>query len=470
MLKKNLLCTITCFLSIPVLTAQTSPLTWNDFRNIVLQNHPAVQQADMIRESASAALLTAKGGFDLKTFADYNAKSFNQKQYFTLLESGVKLPTWLGAEIKAGYQYADGIYLNPENTLPAAGQAYFGFNWSLGQGLITDERRTSLFIARTGIQMAEAERNGNLANLFYEAAKTYWSWQFASRQVAVLESATAQAQNRHVALVESFRQGEKPAVDTLETWIQWQNRLTDLDFAKIDLQNAALVLNTFIWGNNGRNDNAPLPFTAPETDQMPPPALPTADELVQQALPQHPDLVYYGAKATQLNYEQRLKNEKRKPVLDISYNVLGSGWQFFESPTPSGPGVLAQNSKWGLHFSYPITNRKARGDWQATQIKIRQNDLQLLQKRVEVENKIRQYVNNQNNLIQQAARYQNITDSYKKLLDAEIEKFANGESSVFLVNTREQRWLDAQLKWLKLAAELRKAEAAVYWAMGQWQG
>lgn len=469
MLKKNLLCLLACQLSIMLLMAQPAQLTWDDFRRIVLQNHPAVQQADMLRASASAALLTAKGGFDLKSFADYNAKHFNQKQYFTLFESGVKLPTWLGAEVKAGYQYADGYYLNPENTLPAAGQAYFGFNWSLGQGLITDERRTALFTARTGIQMAEAERNSALADLFYDAAKTYWSWQFAGNQVVVLEAATTQAQNRHVALVESFRQGEKPAVDTVETWIQWQNRLTDLDFARIDLQNAALALRNFIWENNNRNDNTPLLFTAPGTDQMVAPPLPNADELVQQALPQHPDLVYYRSKATQLNYEQRLKNEKRKPVLDVSYNILGSGWQFFESPTPSGPGVFGSNSKWGVNFSYPITNRKARGDWQATQIKIRQNDLQLLQKRVEVENKIRQYVNNHNNLTQQSARYLSITDSYKKLLDAEIEKFANGESSVFLVNTREQRWLDAQLKWLKLVAELRKAEAAVYWAMGQWR-
>ncbi|MEQ1743949.1 MAG: hypothetical protein ABMA02_00860 [Saprospiraceae bacterium] len=59
-----------------------------------------------------------------------------------------------------------------------------------------------------------------------------------------------------------------------------------------------------------------------------------------------------------------------------------------------------------------------------------------------------------------------ITDNYRTLLDGENEKFRFGESSVFLINTREQRWLEAQTKLLKLVAAYRKAEAGLRWAVG----
>jgi len=127
---------------------------------------------------------------------------------------------------------------------------------------------------------------------------------------------------------------------------------------------------------------------------------------------------------------------------------------------------LGNDIKWGLHFSYPLLNRKARGDLQVTDIKITQTDLELRQKRLAIQNKVQQYANEQANLGVQANLYRDITVNYRTLLDAENERFRFGESSVFLVNTREQRWLDAQIKYLKLLSEYRKAEAGLLWSAG----
>jgi outer membrane protein len=128
--------------------------------------------------------------------------------------------------------------------------------------------------------------------------------------------------------------------------------------------------------------------------------------------------------------------------------------------------MLANDVKWGIDFSYPILNRKARGDWQLTQLKIVQTELELQQKRQTVEMKVQQYANDLTNLRAQAVLFRDVTANYRRLLDGENEKFSIGESSIFLVNTREQRWLDAQLKYLKLLSELRKAEAGIQWAAG----
>jgi hypothetical protein len=43
-----------------------------------------------------------------------------------------------------------------------------------------------------------------------------------------------------------------------------------------------------------------------------------------------------------------------------------------------------------------------------------------------------------------------MVDNYQALLNGEIMKSENGESSVFLINTRETELLDARIKLLKL--------------------
>jgi outer membrane protein TolC len=181
----------------------------------------------------------------------------------------------------------------------------------------------------------------------------------------------------------------------------------------------------------------------------------------------HPDLMQYAAKRRALEIERKLKNEKRKPVLNVNYALLGNQWTFFPTAGLEGPSVVANDMKWGVNIYYPLLNRKARGDYDLTKIKISQTDLNIQQKIREITTKTGQYITEANTLLAQVNTFRQITDNYRTLLDAEIEKFAQGESSVFLINTREQRWLDARLKYLKLVAEWKKAEAGAKWAAGQ---
>lgn len=446
--------------------AQT--LDFASFRQQVLSNHPLVRQAELYRDQAQAGLLRAKGGFDPKLYVEHQGKNFNGKTYFQYTEAGVKVPTWAGLELKGTYNLASGSFLNSESTLPSNGQASFGFVWSVGQGLLFDERRAGLRMATVGLELGEVERQAARNDLLLEAGKAYWSWNYAENAVGIVADALQQALVRHEGLVESFRQGERAAIDTLETFIQVQNRQVELQFARLDAQNAANLLSTFLWTEAGQGISlASLPPAPPiaalETDSG---MNENLESLMSQALVQHPELRYYIGKLRQLEVEQKLKNEKRKPVLDLSYNLLGSGWEFFPTATTEGPAMLANDVKWSVNFSYPILNRKARGDWQVTQIKRVQTDLELQQKRQNIRAKLTQYSNELQTLRTQAALFRNVASNYLSLLNAENERFALGESSVFLVNTREQRWLDAQLKYLKLLSELRKSEIGLQWAAG----
>jgi len=442
-------------------------LRFSAFRQQVLENHPLARQAELYRDLAQAELLRAKGGFDPKAYAEHFGKNFNGKTYFQYTEAGLKLPTWAGLELKGNYNLASGTFLNPESSLPRNGQAAFGFTWSLGQGLLFDERRAGLQLARAGLELGEAERAALRNDLVYEAAKVYWAWNYADNAVQIIEDALRQAEIRHEGLRESFFQGEKAAVDTLETFIQIQNRLIELQFARVDARNTAIAVGVFLWDEDQNIQRETLP-AAPilqdiETEvQM----LDNAENLIRMANSRHPELRLYRVKLRQLATERRLKNEYRKPVFDLSYNLLGNGWQFFPTANTEGPAMLATDTKWGLDFSYPLLNRKAKGGLQLTQIKLAQTELELQQKEQDIAAKVQQYANELQNLRGQSDLFRDIASNYRRLLDAENERFSLGESSVFLVNTREQRWLDARLKYLKLLAEMRKAEAGVLWSAG----
>lgn len=447
-------------------TAQT--LNWSDFRQQVLVYHPQSRQADLLREQAVSNLLRARGGFDPKAFADYSNKNFNGNNYFQFAEAGLKLPTWAGLELKGAYNYASGEYLNPENKLPKSGQANFGLEWSLGQGLLFDERRADLQLARANVDMMASERLSQQNDLLLESAKTYWQWVYEVQALGITEEALQQALIRHNGLTESFRQGDKPAIDTLESFMQVQSRTLDFQFARTAAQNAAIALSVFRWNDQGVQEDPASLAAAPDLNTIPATLAPNfnAEDLVQQARAQHPDIQLYRVKMRQLSTERRLKNELRKPVVNLSYYLLGNGWTFFPTAFANGAGVLANDVKWGLDVSYPLLNRKARGSYQLTQIKMAQTELEFQWKTEAVAAKVRQYANDWQNLRRQVTLFRDMTSNARRLLEAENEKFLQGESSIFLINTREQRWLDSQLKLLKLQAELQKTEAGLLWAQG----
>ncbi|MDX1911030.1 MAG: TolC family protein [Saprospiraceae bacterium] len=384
--------------------AQT--LDYAGFRQQVLSQHPLSLQAELNRDYARSALLRARGGFDAKAYAGHTGKSFNGKTYFQYTEAGLKLPTWAGLEIKGAYNLAAGNYLNPENSLPEQGQASFGFTWSLGQGLLFDERRAGLLVARVGLEAGEAERLLARNDLMLEAAKAYWSWNYADNAVSIVSDALQQARIRHEALRQSFLQGERAAVDTLETFILWQTRQVELQFARLDLQNTAIGLANYLWDESQQpRDATQLPPAPPLMSMAATTAdIPETQILLQTALNSHPELRLYQVKLRELDIEQRLKNEKRKPVLDVQYNLLGNQWQFFPTASAEGPAMLANDVKWGIEFSYPLLNRKARGDWQLTRVKTAQTELDLRNKRRQIEAKKEQ----------QHAEFTEAVDKYTK--------------------------------------------------------
>ncbi len=455
------LATVLAIASLPVFSQKT----WSQdaFLQQVRNNHPFAKQATLLDAEAEATLLAARGGFDPKVYGDWERKSFDGKNYFNIAEGGVKLPTWYGIEGKLGYNYSSGINLNPENKLPADGQAVLGLSLPLLQGLVIDERRAGLYQARIFQRANVAEQRQILNDLLYDAAKAYWDWSLADAWVQTYREAVRNAEVRLDGIRGSWEQGDRPAIDTLEALIQVQDRRLELNAAQLHFRNAMLMLQNFNWENGQAVavDSTLRPVPLAEALLADVIALAPTDTLAAQ----HPAVQGYRFKLESLDVERRLKREALKPRLDVSYNLLGDGFDL----SPDNGDFFLQNYKWGVQAGFPLFFRKERGGLQLAELKIMDTEFQLTQKRQEISNKINAYQNELANLRQQIQLANEMRDNYALLLAGENEKFTLGESSLFLVNSRENKLIEAQLKLAKLQAEARKAEAGLRWAAGMWQ-
>lgn len=432
-------------------------LTEEAFLDLVATHHPLAVRAELQRDRARANLLEARGGFDPKFFADLDQKYFKGTRYYNEFRGGVKVPTWYGIELNAEYERNDGTFLNPELTVPDDGLYAAGLSISLGQGLLFDRRRAELRRAQINQALTEAERVVQFNELLYEAGKSYWEWAEAQGVVSIYEDAVDLTRTRYEATIAGALLGDRPAIDTLEARIQLQNRILSLEAARLDLNNAAARLNAFLW----LDGVVPVELEP----SMIPPAQSTilVAPLASVPLPDdNPELLRTRAKLDQLEIDERLQREFLKPRVDVKYNLLLGGG--VSDPVES---LSTNDYKWGLTFAQPLLLRKERGKLALVRIKQSETQFELTDKTALLQVKVAQA---ENEAAATAAQYdvavQN-TDDYSVLLDGERELFRAGESSLFLVNSREVSFIDAQIKQVELLVKHRKARQARSFYLGR---
>lgn len=435
----------------------------------VRDHHPIAQRAALLSRQADALVQTARGGFDPKAFADWQQKSFKGTEYYTFSESGLKIPTWYGLELKGMYQTAKGSYINPEHSLPATGQAVVGIKASALRGLVIDERRAALQKAKLLQAQNEAERQLLLNDLLWNTSQAYWAWWAEYRQWQIYRRALDNARERQLAIVASFELGDKPAIDTLESFVQVQNRMLELQQAELDFQKAGLQLANYLWQDGAiplELSAASMPDTSVQINDQLPFSL---SEVLPHLEDRHPELRRYQLKLSALQVDRRLAAEQLKPQLDLEYNFLGTGFDFAYTDGNGGAlsRLMTENYKLGIRFETPLFLRKERGKLALANLKLLDTGYDLQQKQLEINNKINTYFTEWQTVRNQLELYERTVVNYEQLLAAELRKFRIGESSIFLINSRENKLIEAELKLIKLQAALPKLEAGVRWAAGR---
>ena len=127
---------------------------------------------------------------------------------------------------------------------------------------------------------------------------------------------------------------------------------------------------------------------------------------------------------------------------------------------------LQNNYKWGIDFKVPLFLREGRGSYQQAKLKIENTNYAFSAKKWEIENKIRSYYNQYEQLQKQLQIVQGAFNSYKQLLKQEELRFMNGESSLFVINSRENKVIETAQKLTELRIKYQKAYYSILWSAG----
>jgi outer membrane protein TolC len=440
-------------------------LSLQDYISILAQYHPIARQAGLLTDRAKAELHLARGGFDAMLYSDYDSKRYNGVQYYSLFENQIKIPAWYGIEVKAGYDLAYGDYLDPESKIPKDGLGYLGISLPLGKNLFLDKKRATLRQAKIYQSSSRAEQQAMLNDLLLDGIKTYYEWSqdYQLLQVAAQARQLAATRLRGSSLLS--RHGDRARMDSVEALTVYQARDYLYQQSLLEYRTALLDLTAYLWTADGQ----PL---APDTSMIPT-SIDTsymyrtlradlAEHLQGQLSPAHPILQAYTYKLQSLQLERKLKIENLKPELNLKYNFITSRF----SPTGSAGDYLANNYKVGVQFAMPISFAQARADLKLIKLKIQDTQYTLAQKNLQLHNKLRASCYELIALQQQSMIYSQSIVNLQALLRGEEMLFDAGESSIFMVNNREVKLLEARSKLNQLQAKYYKTEAAIKWALG----
>lgn len=445
-------------LSSCVLSAQqdTLVLKFNEYLGYVKKYHPIAKQAQLTISIGQANLMKARGGFDPKIEVDYDKKEFKETEYWDRLNATFKIPTYLGIELKGSFEQNEGQFINPAEFLPEDGLYSAGVTMSLGQGFWINERMATLRKAKFFREQAKADQDLLVNEVLYNASLAYFNWVQAYNDAAIFRNFLENAQIRFQGVKSSAQVGQVAAIDTVEAKIAVQNRALNLEQAKVNLMKKSLELSNFLWIND-------VPV---ELQQNVIPDSNVSDDiditleimgkpLDSFTLENHPKLKSLNFKIDGLTVDKRLKANKLLPKIDVEYNFLT------ESPNQIR-SFETQEYKGGLSFRFPLFLRKERGDLKLAKFKLQDAEFERDNAKVQIQNKVLAIYRELDSYVAQNDLIENIVIDYNTLLSAEERKFSFGESSLFLINSRESKLIDAELKQNEVQNKFFKTKANLF--------
>lgn len=440
---------------IPFWVSGQTVLKFEDYIQMVKIWHPIAIQATLVNQQGEAQFMGSKGSNDPKLIAENEQKNFGGSDYYNLQKYGLKIPTRSGVSFQGGFENNAGDYLNPADYTPDEGLYYAGVEIKLGNGLFTDQRRAAIQQAEIFASKSEQEQLLMLNNLVLDAGKVYWDWLESKNNLDVFEDALEVAEQRYDAVKLNAELGERPSNDTLEAKIQFQTRKVQYQQALLNYANMKALVQVYLWQDGTVPlilDEQAIPIRTKKEDSYTP---------TENYLASHPELGIKQLEIQSTTVDLKLKREEFKPELNIKYDLLSSNY------SDQTQWNLTENYRAGIEFSMPLFLRKARGETKVYKYKISQKELQLQYKQAEIIYKVTR-AENELQAYQEIVLIQNQSvNDYQSLLNGERTLFDLGESSLFMVNSREMQYIQSQVKLNEIQKKMNQSELKIQHAQGR---
>jgi outer membrane protein TolC len=168
----------------------------------------------------------------------------------------------------------------------------------------------------------------------------------------------------------------------------------------------------------------------------------------------HPKINALRNKIDMLTVDKKLKANMLLPKIDVGYSYISEpsyidDYQF-------------ENYKLSVNFYFPLFLRKERGSLKLAQYKIQESEFALSLEQFQLSNKISAQKFEIESLSKQNEIVKTLASDYKIMLQSEERLFSFGESSLFLINSRENSLISAQLAAIDLENNYFVSNASLF--------
>ncbi|HEU0124276.1 MAG TPA: TolC family protein [Bryobacteraceae bacterium] len=434
---------------------QSNSLTLATLVESLNRHFPPLRAALLERPLAEADLLSAQGKFDLvlKSRLDTQQFGYYENERFSV---NIEQPTQVwGTTLYSGYALSTGRYpsYDGKQLTNDGGQYIAGIRVPLARDREIDGRRADLMQKRIGLRLADLSIDQQRIAILQSATRRYWDWVSAGRRLAIARSLLEVAQSRDSILREAVRLGGLPQFEQLDNQrlvLQRQNNIVEAQRA---IENAAIELSLYLRDAEGRPRlavNTELPPAFPD------PAPPTDAEIaadLDAAVLRRPDILRIVFQRNQVEVDRKLAINQRKPGIDVFTEYgreMGSG-TVLRGPNDVRAGVL---------FDLPFQRRQATGKLQAAEAKIRQYEQRETYQRDQATAEVKDAASAVKAAFQRAQVLHEELKITRQVEEAERTRYELGDSTLFVLNQREQSTAEAAIREANALADYFRAYAA----------
>ncbi len=409
---------------------------------------PEILESIARERAASGDLLAADGAFDLV----FKADGFDRATGFW---TGAILNTELrqnlrsnGGQVYGGYRVSDGTFPIYEdiNFTNNGGEFKVGVLFSLLRDRSFDQRRFRVEDARFAQRQASLDVILTQIGVQQQALNAYWRWVATGQELKIYRELLQIAENRNTGLEEQVSKGALPTIALTENMQNIIRRQILVAEAERSFAVAANSLSFYFRDSAGdllTPDDQKLPEHSNMSD------LASIDSILlsdpSSVLLNRPELASLRVAIQRAQNKVRLSKNDLQPNLDFNIELSRDLGRVAE-------GGLSRDSTdtvIGFKFSVPIQRRGARGRLQRAEAELRAARLR--------ENRIADQISIElNNILislTTALKLSTLaTDEVTQsnaMVVAEQKKFDLGASDFFLVNIREERAADAEIRAIR---------------------
>ncbi|HAU1152326.1 TPA: TolC family protein [Legionella pneumophila] len=451
-LGKNRLMVLCLFfiLSFNCFPKPSKPLLLDAVLKSVDRSYPQILIARLEIRKAEGDYVNALGKFDPSI--DVNTRSQPEGGYINNYADNLfNVPTlYNGLKLFGGYRIGRGDWpIYYQNYLTNSGGEYrAGLSLPLLRDRRIDKERTELFTREETIRMKQQDVAATKIKIYQETIKAYWQWVEAGFQLRTFRHLLNLAKERQNAIIQQAQQGDLPKLAIAENLQLIVQREQLVNQGEMLLAQAGINLSLYYRDANGKPQK-------PEESQLPTSfskqSIRPSNSISQ--LQQHPVLRKLE------NYSKIVKLKQNLARNELLPNLDATAYTFKQYGTGGYPLLIPQAAMIGVNFKFPIFQREARG-------KLISTTSELQQVKTEMKFTYEQLNNQLANLLVAIKIYQQQVVLLNKELNlarqverGETKRFYEGDSTLFLVNQREQTTAQVKLNWINAEVNLQEARA-----------